>query len=414
MSSEYKLRQLFERYVHAELSAPELHEFMSLVDQDELKPVLNQLMDDYLKSNTYSASLNGQQKDRILTNIFNSDRLLETEKPKVAHAVKLYPARGYWKAMLAAAMVIIMLAISTFFIYHTKQSQRFKPYYGALKPGTNKAYLTLVDGTKVPLDDHSNEIIAAQADLKIRRTADGQLIYERNSSPAGKQHSGTATAYNTISTPAGGQYRVLLPDGTRVWLNAASSLKYPITLAGLKQRKVELQGEAYFEVAKLQHTNMHIPFIVRSKGQEVEVLGTHFNVRSYADEAQVATTLLEGAVVVRRPEAFEKLLKPGEQALTGTGVRVSAVDTSTAVAWKNGLFKFETADIYSVMQQFSRWYDIDVAYEGAAPKNRFTGEIYRDMDANDALKLLKLAHIKFRVEAPGSGKGRKKVIISNK
>jgi transmembrane sensor len=393
--AEAKLKYLFNQYMDGSSSKEEAEEFLLLVNRDDQKKALHTLMDNYLEGGTFSQGLDEDQKRNILNDIF--------------HSKTLYPL---WAKLLVAALILVLLSVGTYFIKNQDTPVLYSQYHGELTPGGNKATLTLADGTKVSLTDAANGKVAEQAGVSIRKTVDGQLLYELKEISPSSREGKSPVLYNTISTPAGGQYQVILPDGTHVWLNAASSLKYPSSFVALKERRVELKGEAYFEVAKVNIQSVPIPFIVSSRKQEVEVLGTHFNINSYEDEGISATTLLEGSIKVRRPEVFEQIISPGEQALAGQDLKVIQVDPNTAVAWKNGLFKFENADIYTIMKQFSRWYNVDVAYEGKIPNNKFTGEVYRNMDASKALKILSYAKINFRIEAPDHRDTRKKIVIT--
>ncbi len=322
-----------------------------------------------------------------------------------------------WKRMLAVAAVFLILMSTGFYFYSKFNDQPELSIHDLakedIKAGGNKAYLTLSNGKKIVLTDLENGKVAEQSGMSITKMADGKLLYELKESEEDSQKNNGEILYNTISTPAGGQYQVILPDGSRVWLNAASSLKYATSMAKqLKERRVELTGEAYFEVSKTENGKQKKPFIVASGNQEVEVLGTHFNINSY-EPNQTATTLLEGKVKVNRPGVFEKVIAPGEQSLVGKGIEVHSVDTTTVIAWKNGLFKFENANIYTVMNQFSRWYNFEVAYEGKVPVNRFNGEIYRNLNASKALKILSYAKIKFRVEVDKNEPERKRIVITS-
>lgn len=316
-----------------------------------------------------------------------------------------------WKRITIAAAMLIVIGAGMYYYIDSRSVTIQDLAVNDIKAGGNKAYLTLANGKRIVLSDLKNGKVAEEAGISITKTADGQLLYEIKENPAGKHVE--EILYNTISTPAGGQYEVVLPDGTHVWLNAASTLKYATSIASLKERKVELNGEAYFEVSKLNYSGVKKPFIVKSDGQEVEVLGTHFNISCYNQEGGTATTLLEGSVKVRRQGVFEETILPGEQALVQRGIRVTKVDTATAVAWKNGLFKFEDANIYTVMNQFSRWYNFEVKYEGKAPGNKFNGEIYRSLNASKALKILNYAQIRFRVEVNNNDPEKKRIIIIN-
>lgn len=399
--TEDRVRQLFDGYVNRTSGPAETLAFYRLVDDPAYADLVHQLMDEYLLSGTFTRGLPYDQKKQVLQGIFNTAEFSEQVPVKGS----IFPLWARWAAAVAA---VLLVAVPGFYQARIKPA---KPVYtqfkGEIAPGGNKAVLVLSDGRKLSLTDAANGKLAEQAGVSIKKTASGKLIYETEN-PAGQD--GTAR-YNIISTPAGGTYQVVLPDGTRVWLNAASSLKYPVSFTYLKERRVELRGEAYFEVARQSRAALKLPFIVSGSKQDVEVLGTHFNINSYDENRSVETTLLEGSIKLSRKGAFEKMIVPGEQAIVNQDIKVLKVDTSTAVAWKNGLFKFDHASIYTVMSQFSRWYDIDVEYEGKVPGNRFSGEVYRNMNASGAFKILSLAHINFRIEAPEKGAGRKKIII---
>jgi len=207
-----------------------------------------------------------------------------------------------------------------------------------------------------------------------------------------------------------------LPDGSKVWLNAESTLKYP-TAFSKKERRVELYGEGYFEVT----ANKEAPFIVKTNRQEVTVLGTQFNVNSYKENPVVKTTLLEGSIQINslqkreQDKAFSKMLKPGEEAVLNAAndLRINTVDVSNSIAWKNGLFRFENTNIKEVMEEFSRWYNVEVEFEGAVPDIKLWGRVYRNVSATEALGILEYFNLKFRiVKEPGNGSD-KKVIISH-
>ena len=247
-----------------------------------------------------------------------------------------------------------------------------------LIPGRTQALLTLADGSTVLLDQARQGLLARQGGSRVLKTAAGQLRYAAG--------PGAAALFNTVATPRGGQYQLTLPDGSRVWLNAASSLRFPVAF-GEGERRVQLTGEAYFEVAK----DAAHPFRVSAGPAEVTVLGTHFNVNAYADEPTLTTTLLEGAVRVAQGEQ-QVLLRPGQQATAGpTGpVRVQAVDAQHAIAWKNGYFIFNDESIEGIMRQVARWYDVDVQYQGALAGKNFNGTVSRYQDAAAVLHMLEL------------------------
>ncbi|SMC70703.1 FecR family protein [Pedobacter africanus] len=258
-------------------------------------------------------------------------------------------------------------------------------------PGNNKAILTLADGSRISLTDAMKGELAEQAGVSITKTRDGQLVYQIKDS--GKN----ANVYNTIETPRGGQHQVILPDGSKVWLNAASWLRFPSSLALATERRVELRGEAYFEIV---HKSQHSPFVVVTAKQEIEVLGTHFNVSSYADEGTTRTTLLEGAVRLNVFTGQSYVLKPGQQAVSGENqaINIRNVDVNAAVDWKEGLFVFNKESLESIMQKLSRWYDVDVVFENEQLKKQlFGGRVSRFStvaEVLDVLELTDLAHFK--------------------
>jgi transmembrane sensor len=255
-------------------------------------------------------------------------------------------------------------------------------------PGGNKAMLTLANGEVISLDSSMKGKLAQQGNVNLQASP-GLLKYDPVTASAN-----SGVAYNILRTPKGGQYRLELPDGSRVWLNAASSLKFPTAFTG-KERRVELSGEAYFEIAK----NAGQPFSVAVNKANIAVLGTSFNVMAYADEAAIRTTLLEGAVKVSR-ENESSLLKPGEQSLLEPGSMqvIEKADIDLAIAWKNGLTSFKSADIKTIMRQVERWYDVEVVYNGTIPARSFTGDIPRDANLSELLRLLEISKIHFKME----------------
>ena len=299
-----------------------------------------------------------------------------------------------WPRLAAAAAVIVMILAGIYALNHRQKSQQTiaanKPVVRDFAPGSNKVILTLSNGNKVELNDAKKGKVADESGTLINKTADGQISYAKQE---GADHLKNQQLFNTAATPRGGQYQLVLSDGTRVWLNAASSVKYPVEFSG-QERKIELTGEAYFEVAHDQKR----PFRVVSNGQVVEVLGTHFNINAYDNEQAVKTTLLQGSVRVIAG-ANSKMIKPGEQAQLKRGqVTVEDVDTDEAVAWKNGFFNFNDADVGTVMRQLTRWYDLEVKYEGDIPQRQFTGEISRNITARQMLDILSFKKIHYRID----------------
>lgn len=298
----------------------------------------------------------------------------------------------------AAAAVLVLVAAGIYF--YGALNKGFMPKENKtlamdqISAGGNKAYLTLANGKRIALNDLANGELAEQSGIKITKTADGQLVY--TSIDNGGQ--GSSSLFNKIEAPAGGQYQLQLPDGTKVWLNASTSLKYPLSFSGLKERRVELEGEAYFEVAH----NKNVPFRVVSGKQLVEVLGTRFNINSYANEMSTKTSLLEGAVkVLTRNNTQASVLQPGQQALLkGDEVEVSVADVEQAIAWKNGDFVFNGEDLQTVMRQIARWYDVEVSYEGNVPNSTgFVSTISRKKKITEILKAIEMNQdVKFKLE----------------
>lgn len=313
-------------------------------------------------------------------------RILARLNQQVAPAKK----KKFW-SMTAAAVLLITLSAGYFL-----SSDRFNNSIADITPGSNKAILTLASGKTITLTEIAQGKIGGEPGTSITKTKDGQVIYK-----ADAEHKEESQAFsnrlNVLTTPRGGQYQVILPDGTRVWLNAASSIKFPSAFTGMTERRVDLNGEAYFEVAK---DKAH-PFIVDSKRQQIEVLGTHFNTSNYDDEGVTKTTLLEGSVKVSSSARQEIILKPGQQStLSGTRLTVGTANTEQTVAWKNALFVFDHDNLESIMRKISRWYDVEVVYIDEEVKAEvFSGRISRFENVSEVLKKLTLTGaVQFKIE----------------
>jgi len=328
-----------------------------------------------------------------------------SEKSEIWQAISeinhLQGARGRVRKIILktsiAASLIFMLGAGAYFYTQQKTEQLVKidktpTQNNDIDPGGNKAVLTLADGSKILLDNTGQGHIATQSGIQISKSSDGSITYQISQKEAVKQSK--SIVYNTIETPKGGKYHIILPDGSNIWLNAASSLRFPAAFTG-KERSVELKGEAYFEIAK----NKNIPFRVHTDDINILVTGTQFNVMAYKDENYSTTTLVEGSVEVRNSSQNISLV-PGEQAINKTGNSLSKkeVDIEGAIAWKNGLFRFNNSDIQYVMRQISRWYDVSVEYQGKIPHNHFGGYISRDSKLSQVIKMLELSGVKFSVE----------------
>jgi transmembrane sensor len=307
-----------------------------------------------------------------------------------------------WAAAASVAALLLTAAAYLFTNNETPQQPTIVQTPGQpqtindVLPGGDKARLVLANGKVIILDSLQDGAISNDAGLAIRKEK-GQVIYD-----ASRVQTGNKIAHNTIITPRGGQYQVVLPDGSKVWLNAASSLRFPTAFID-KERKVEITGEAYFEVAK----NKSKPFIVDVNGRSsVEVLGTHFNIMAYDDEKDIRTTLLEGKVKIGTT-----VLQPGQQAVIANDIKVhDNINIDAVMAWKNGLFSFSSTDIQTIMRQISRWYNVDISYEGNIGARFFTGEISRNMNVSPVLKILETAGVHFRLEG-GPKPGDIKLVV---
>jgi transmembrane sensor len=328
----------------------------------------------------------GDQK-RIEKNIYNRLQVsIDTNGAKTNF-------RGWLYAVAASVILVPLISIIWYNSTVTNQPilmTKAKKYHQSLNP-ENKAVLTLADGSRISLDDSTERIITKQNGAVIRSLGRGQLSYLPSGETGDKK-----LAYNTATTLNGGQCQFVLADGTKVWLNAVSSLTFPVVFKG-KERRVVLTGEAYFEVAK----SKSMPFIVIAGGQEVKVLGTHFNVNAYTDESAVKTTLIEGSVHVGSLHAnYAALLKPGQQStFNRQGISVNTINVNDAIAWKNGDFRLNE-DIESIMKKISRWYNVDVVYQVKKDPNiKFGGSISKSKDLNAVLKMIEATgNVHFKVE----------------
>jgi len=314
------------------------------------------------------------------------------EAPVFTGKVRRLPVLRY---MAGAAAVLLIAGSIYYFSEHTAERPVVaggKPAFKTdVAPGANKAVLTLANGRQILLDDAGKGNLAREGATDIMKLSNGELAYK-----AGETEANREIAYNTIATPRAGQYMVGLPDGSKVWLNAASSIRFPVAFKG-KDRVVEMTGEAYFEIA----ANARQPFKVKTGKQEIQVLGTNFNISAYAEDKTVNTTLLEGSVRVTNGEDAQ-YLNPGQQAQADEAhiALVKKPDLEEVMAWKNGVFRFNESSIEVIMKQLSRWYDVEVVYENnKQPSTRFVGTIPRNVPLSEVLHLLELTgHIQFSIE----------------
>lgn len=356
-----------------------LHEWYDTADQEEIELVF-----------TREPETEEDVRRRILAGVQS-----RIEQEPVVQVRRI----GRYARWVAAASVVIALGLAGEYFWPRHAAHQPAPVATAAKPqndlppGSNKAQLLLGDGSVVDLANATNGVIKDKGGVRINKQ-DGRLIYD-----ASKQDAVSET--NTIQTPRGGQYQVVLPDGTKVWLNAASSLSYPTAFSG-KDRQVRLKGEAYFEVAG----DKNKPFSVSVDGLQVDVLGTHFDVMAYDDERAINTTLLEGSVKVTKGSSSHLLTEGQEASLdrSSESFKVRDADADAAIAWKNGFFQFGGVPIETVMRQLARWYDVDVEYQGQI-LSHFRGSVSRGANVSEVFKMLELTGaVHFRIEG-------KKIIV---
>ncbi|MCS3798615.1 FecR family protein [Niastella sp. OAS944] len=400
-----RIRYLFRQYLQKTCSEQEMQELFACIAQPGNRALVEELMD--AEYEVLQPVAGAPETD--WEHMFEQAVLPKREKQVNISQVK----RLLWMRAAAAAIVVIAVGVVGYWLINrstkngvAKNDQPVQRSAADILPGSNKAALTLADGSVITLDSAANGQLAQQGGSQIIKTKNGELVYDKTAKNAAGPHTTdhSPLAYNTLVIPRGGQYQLTLPDGSRVWLNAASSLRYPVAFIG-NDRRVELTGEAYFEVAK----DAHKPFHVITPTQDVEVLGTHFNVNAYSNEPSTRTTLLEGAVKVTPVIGNQKsaignrqsaILKPGEQAvfIADSRFTIHDADLEDVMAWKNGFTLFNKADLKSIMRQVERWYNVDVVYEGDLPQRTFTGGIERSARLSELLRLLEVSKVKFRVE----------------
>lgn len=408
-----RMSLLFQLYLANQARPEEKAELLALLadpeHEEEAKELLGEAWNEFVPSKKIFTP---ETSNQILRNIMESsqtpvvriERSWNTKRAfAIAAAVFILISSGIWWFSTPVSLPEQKIAVVTKVAPHVKAADAV--------PGGNKAMLTLADGTQITLDDMSNGKIASQSGISITKAADGQLIYTSSGSNHEERHL-AESQINTISTPKGGQYQINLPDGSKVWLNAASTLKFPAIFSG-NERKVELNGEAYFEIRPLTNKEGRQPFKVITreggKNQEVEVLGTHFNINAYGNEKFMKTTLLEGSVKVTNLNISDSdILRPGQQAiLKGSQMKIASVDLDEVMAWKHGNFRFNNLRLVDIMKQLERWYDVEVDY-AHLPETRYQGFISKNVTLSQVLDMLELTgSLKFRITEMADGKGKK-------
>ena len=390
-TNKQRLEYLLRQYAAGLVTDQEVTELSIFLRQSELKKDIREILEVMAYESQPLENYDSEKVDKMIDGILKS----VSENAKI---IRVSSGRLFKKVSVAAAAFICVLAGVYFMrqILKEKPAVAQKTQNGSIKkdiaPGGNKATLTLADGSVILLDSTAHGKLANYGNMKVLKIDAGKVSYQQANSS--RQ---LTMQYNTVTTPRGGQYQVILPDGSKVWLNAASSLKFPTVFLG-KERNVQLSGEAYFEVAH----NEKQPFKVNAKGVEVLVLGTHFNINSYDDEGTIKTTLLQGSVretIVERQQSVT--IKPGQQAQVGKDKVInvtSDVDIAHVIAWQSGLFEFNNSDLGTIMRQISRWYDVDVVYESKPGDAKFGGGISKNLPLSEVLQLLQANGVKFQLE----------------
>jgi len=395
---------LLEKFANGNLSSEDniqLQDWVSAADSETMETILQRY------EATVMQATASETNQLLLQKI--KERIAAVEKVDSVPENAVVRRMFNWKRTAVAASIVLVVGLGTAAlvgVFTNKQTepiaqsqqQRFK---NDIAPAQDKAILTLSDGSSIILDDANNGNLATQGNSNIIKK-DGQLVYNESSkAPSPKERAG-GEAYNTITTAKGKQYELILADGTKVWLNAATSLRFPATFSG-KDRVVELtDGEAYFEVAH----NSSRPFKVNVAGRgDIEVLGTHFNVNAYKENASIQTTLLEGAVKFTSGNRLQ-ILKPGQAAVVGVNTNnsnpielIPDADIEHIMAWKDRLFDFDNEELTGVMEELSRWYDIDVVYQGPVPEGHYSGAISREVNISGVLKMFEaLGGVEFSID----------------
>jgi len=364
MDKEEFYRQLVHRYITNQATEEELEIFFHLVENGEIDPVLES---------------------------FLAEEVAEMAEEETQHVAK---QRRLWPRIAVAASVLLLLSVSVYFIFHQHPVKQIaQNQVHDIAPGNNKAILT-TRGRTIVLDSAKNGIIANQGNVVINKKSDGQVSYD-----GATRTKGAAMIYDTLTIPRGGQHQLVLADGTKAWLNADTKIRYPENFSS-KERVVELiSGEAYFEVAH----NAQMPFKVIVHHQIIEDIGTHFNINAYDDEPDMRTTLLEGAVrVTLNASKASVVLKPGQQSIIqpiNNSISIKEANTEAVTAWKDGYFRFDNADMATIMRQFSRWYAVEVVYQGQPREHEFVGKISRNSSLQKVLNILALGGVHYKIEA---------------
>lgn len=392
MHENKHIKELFQLYLDHNCSAEETARLFRYFEKDENEEKLREFIREQLAVSENDSLSVKENNEFLLNNVFAQIKNAINAEEKVApkKTIPFYQAK--WFRASAAAVLLMFLSGTAFLLFQENpdkplvQQEEVLPETGDISPGNNNALLTLDDGSTILLDSAGNGSLAQQGNTTVVKSGN-QISYEVK----GGENAEKKLVYNTITTANSNHYNLTLSDGTRVWLNAASSIRFPASFIG-DERKVEVTGEVYFEVAKNNQQQFTVA-IKNEDGQagEINVLGTHFNVNAYSNEPDIKTTLLEGSIKLSDGKS-NKMLVPGQQALlTNKGILLKQnANLEQVMAWKNGYFLFSNTDLHTLMRQVSRWYDVEVSFEGTINPDSFSGKISRDLPLSIVLKALEI------------------------
>jgi transmembrane sensor len=372
LQNKDRITELLTQYINKTISEKDFAELFDYINKEENKDVLYDFMKKYDKTDWPDADVHHVDWDFMYNNIVNNKNSTSKASNIIQFSKKL--------TIAAAIILVCYIGIKQFFLKSEIHKSVVTYTKKDIPPGSDKAILKLADGSEIILPDQENGLISEQGQTHIKKNSEGFIEYIANNNIE-------KVVYNTLSTPRAGQYKLMLPDKSLVWLNSESSITFPTAFVG-KQRKVIITGEVYFEIAK----DKQKPFFVENENTNVEVLGTHFNINTYANEDKTTITLLEGSIKLSNKQSSE-ILHPGQQAWFNKdeNINIKSIDTDNAVDWKNGLFIFENASLVSVMKEIERWYNVDVEYIGTKPDIKFNGIIQRNNNISKLLKILEAA-----------------------
>ena len=397
MNTKTDCQNLIDKYLSNTISKVELNQLLQLVKEADANEELTAALKNHWESATQIEVKNKPYWDNKFSTIIGA-------AGNALPIIEMHPQKNISRltyTFSTAAILLVIIGSVYIFSLNNKTKPVINTITRTLKqdvlPGGNKAFLTLSNGTNILLDSATNGLLAQQGNMNVIKLSSGQLVYKTDAD----NNAAPEVSYNTMRTPRGGQYQLTLPDSTQVWLNSASSIHFPTSFSGI-DRKVEITGEVYFEVAK----NAAKPFTVHVNGMDVKVIGTHFNINAYNDDDVIKTTLLEGSVLVTKGKAT-LLLQPGNQAQLNNYGEIKLqknADIEEAIAWKKGYFFFKNSSLQNVMRQLSRWYDVEVDYEGVIPERNFGGELSRSLNISQILQVLDKSKVHFKIEG-------KKIIV---